>query len=122
MGMAWYSYASIRVERGERLNVGAVVLAREARYLEARLAGDAGWLQALAPEADLALIERPLQHFAAVCRGARQAAPLAGRPPSARCHWLTAPRSTIIQTSPVHVGSTTDPRATLEELLRTFVR
>ena len=69
----------------------------------------------------MTLIEPPLRHFAAVCCGACEAGPLAGLPPSARFHWLTAPRSTIVQTSPLHVGSTTDPRATLEERPRTFV-
>ena len=122
----WYSYAIIRVvprvERGECLNVGVILFAREAGYLVARTELDATRLQALAPGADVGLIERHLQTFSAICAGQAEGGPLAALPPSERFHWLTAPRSTIIQTSPVHVGTTADPEATLEELLAAFVR
>ena len=122
----WYSYAIVRVvprpERGECLNVGVVLFAREARYLGARVELDGARLRALAPDADVALIERHLGTFSAICAGAPEGGPLAALPPSERFHWLTAPRSTVIQTSPVHVGATADPRAALEELLDAFVR
>jgi hypothetical protein len=123
---AWYSYAIIRVvprvERGECLNVGVILFARERRYLDARIELDRDRLRALAPEADVDLIERHLRTFAAICAGAPEGGPLAALPPSERFHWLTAPRSTVIQPSPVHVGTTTNPRVTLEELLDCFVR
>jgi hypothetical protein len=122
----WYSYAVIRVvprvERGECLNAGVVVFAPEARYLQARVELDPARLRALAPEADVALIERHLQAFVATCSGAADGGPIAALPPSARFHWLTAPRSTVIQTSPVHVGATADPAAALEALLAAYVR
>jgi hypothetical protein len=47
---------------------------------------------------------------------------VAALPPSERFHWLTAPRSTVIQASPVHVGQTTDPAAALRELVARYVR
>ena len=123
---AWYSYAVIRVvprvERGECLNVGVVLFARELAYLEARVELDPARLRALAPDVDVTLIERHLGTFAAVCAGAPEGGPLAGLPPSERFHWLTSPRSTMIQTTPVHVGATADPIAVLEELLDAFVR
>jgi Protein of unknown function (DUF3037) len=122
----WYSYAVIRVvprvERGECLNAGVVVFAPEAKYLQGRVELDAARLRALAPEADVALIERHLQAFVATCSGAADGGPIAALPPSARFHWLTAPRSTVIQTSPVHVGATADPAAALEALLDAYVR
>ena len=122
----WYSYAIVRVvprvERGECLNVGVVLFAREARYLAARIELDAARLRALAPEVDVALIERHLATFVAICEGRPEGGPVAALPPAERFHWLTAPRSTVIQTSPVHGGATTDPAATLEELLVAFVR
>ena len=124
--IVWYSYAIIRVvprvERGECINVGVIVFAREAGYLGARIELDAARLQALAPGADVALIDRHLRSFTAICAGASEGGPLAALPPSERFHWLTAPRSTVIQTSPVHVGATGDPEAALEELLAAFVR
>ena len=122
----WYSYAVIRVvprvERGECINVGVILFARALAYLEARVELDATRLRALAPEADVELIDRHLRTFSAICAGASEGGPLAGLPPSERFHWLTAPRSTVIQTSPVHVGATADPRVALDELLAAFVR
>ena len=122
----WYSYAVIRVvprvERGECLNAGVVVFAPEARYLQARVELDPARLRALAPQADVTLIERHLQAFVAISSGAADGGPIAALPPSARFHWLTAPRSTVIQTSPVHVGATADPAAALEALLDAYVR
>ena len=122
----WYSYAIIRVvprvERGECLNVGVLLFVREAGYLAARIELDPVRVQALAPGADVALLERHLQTFSAICAGRPEGGPLAALPPSDRFHWLTAPRSTVIQTAPVHVGTTADPEATLEDLLEAFVR
>jgi hypothetical protein len=38
-----------------------------------------------------------------------------------RFRWLTAPRSTVVQTGPVHTGLTADPAAETERLLRLLV-
>ena len=122
----WYSYAIVRVvprvERGECVNVGVVLFVRERRYLAARIELDPARLLALAPDLDLALVERHLASFLAICEGGPDGRP-ASRPAAAeRFHWLTAPRSTIIQTSPAHVGRTLDPAAELERLLDAYVR
>jgi hypothetical protein len=125
-GVAWYSYAILRVvprvERGEYLNVGIILFARTRGFLEARLALDEDRLRAFAPEVDLAAIRRHLEAIRAICAGVPDAGPIAALSPSERFHWLTAPRSTVIQTSPVHVGCCRDPVAALEELLDSFVR
>jgi Protein of unknown function (DUF3037) len=122
----WYSYAIVRVvprvERGERINVGVILFAREARFLAARIELDPARLRALAPEADVGLIARHLESFVAICEGRSEGGPVAALPASDRFHWLTAPRSTVIQTSAVHGGMTADPAATLEDLLAAFVR
>jgi hypothetical protein len=123
---AWYSYAIIRVvprvERGEFVNAGVILFARELDFLDARVELDHERIRALIPNADLPLIERHLRAFQAICAGAPEGGPMAELPPSERFHWLTAPRSTVIQTSPVHVGRTDDPAAALEDLLNNFVR
>jgi hypothetical protein len=123
---AWYSYAIVklvpRVERGECLNVGVILFARTRGYLEARVELDPARLRVLAPALDLALVERHARAFRAIAEGDPTGGPLAALPPSERFHWLTAPRSTIIQTSPVHVGRTADPAIALDELLDCFVR
>ena len=122
----WYSYAIVRVvprvERGECVNVGVVLFVRERRYLAARIEVDQARLLALAPDLDLPPVERHLASFLAICQGGRDGGPLADLPPAERFHWLTAPRSTIIQTSPAHVGRTLDPAAELDRLLDAYVR
>lgn len=121
----WYSYAIIRVvprpERGEFLNVGVVLFARTARFLAARIAIDRSRLCAFAPELDLATVERHLAAFIAVCDGAPDGGPIAALPPSERFHWLTAPRSTVIQISPVHTGHTDNPQTALDNLFNALV-
>jgi hypothetical protein len=122
----WYSYAVIRivprVERGECMNAGVILFAREGAFLGTRIELDRARLEAFSPGVDVALIERHLETFLAVSAGDRSAGPIAQLPPAERFHWLTAPRSTVIQTSATHVGQADDPDATLEELLDEFVR
>jgi hypothetical protein len=122
----WYSYAIVRVvprvERGECINVGVILFARTRRFLEARIEFAPARLRALAPEVDAELIARHLATFVAIGAGSPEGGPLAALPQSERFHWLTAPRSTMIQTSPVHVGRCADPLAALEDLLNDYVR
>lgn len=121
----WISWAIIRVvprpERGECLNVGIILFARERGFLETRLALDLGRLFAIAPQVDAPAIQRHLGAVAAISAGTADGGPLAALPAAERFHWLTAPRSTIIQVSPVHTGVTADPGARLDELMRTYV-
>jgi hypothetical protein len=122
----WYSYAIVRVvprvERGECVNVGVVLFSRERRHLAASMDLDRARLRALAPDLDLALVERHLTTFLVVADGQPEGGPVADLPPAERFHWLTAPRSTIIQTSPTHVGRTSDLAAELDRLLDAYVR
>jgi hypothetical protein len=122
----WYSYAIVRVvprvERGEFVNVGVVLFSRELDFLEARLAVDDERLRSLAPGVDLPIVQRHLALFQAICEGVVEGGPIAALPKPERFHWLVAPRSTMIQTSPVHVGRSQDPERALEDLLNEFVR
>ena len=118
---AWYSYAVIqlvpRVDRGEAINVGVVLFARTLGFLQVCIVLDEPRLAVLAPDLDLPEVRRHLQAFEAVAGGSPEGGPIAALPPSERFHWLTAPRSTVIQTSPVHIGACHDPSATLSELV-----
>ena len=122
----WYSYTVVRVvprvERGEFLNVGVVLFSRERDFLDARLEVDAQRLRALAPDVDLALVERHLAMFRAIALGEPEGGPIAALPRPERFHWLVSPRSTIIQMSPVHTGRTDDPAKALQRLIETMVR
>ena len=84
------------------------------------LALDTARLAALAPDLDLVEVERALAVIPLVCRGA--AGPIGQLSQAERFHWLVAPRSAIIQTSPVHCGLCADPGVALGHLLATMVR
>ena len=122
----WYSYAVVRVvprvERGEFLNVGVVLFSRELDFLGARFEVDEGRLRSLAPAVDLARVERHLATFRAIAEGASEGGPIAALPRPDRFHWLVSPRSTMIQTSPTHMGRSPDGERALEDLLDEFVR
>ena len=121
-----YDYAVIRVvprvERGEFVNVGVVLSCKTGDFLEARIELDDNRLCALAPELDLETIRAHLAAFPTICAGGAKAGPIGQLSKRERFHWLTAPRSTMIQTSPVHTGRCTDAAAMLERLLDTMVR
>ena len=110
-----------RVDRGEQINVGALLYCPGADFLGAAIHLDADRLRALDPAVDVDLVAAGLDTIRAVCAGE----PAAGRAGSgtrgARFGWLTAPRSTVIQTSPVHGGRTTDPAAELTRLIGRLV-
>lgn len=120
-----YDYALIRVvpnvERGEFLNVGVLLFCRTRRFLGARLHLNEARALALAPDLDLAAVQQQLDSIARICEGGPQAEALGKMSQSERFHWLVSPRSTIIQTSPVHTGLCSDPAGTLDHLLKTMV-
>lgn len=121
-----YDYAIIRVvpkvEREEFVNVGVIVSCPAKSFLEARIELDERRLSALDPTVDLETIRAHLATIPAICAGGETAGPIGRLSQRERFHWLTAPRSTVIQTSPVHTGRCTDPAALLERLLNTMVR
>lgn len=124
MPVCSFEYAIVRVmpriERGECLNVGVVVSCRARRYLEARIEVDWPRLMAFAPTLDRELVADYLATLPQICAGT--AGPLAKLPQQERFHWLVAPRSTMIQLSPVHCGLCEDPAAAMEDLLDKLVR
>jgi hypothetical protein len=111
-----------RVERGEFLNVGVVLFSRELDVLDARIELDEARLASLAPNVDIELIKSHLDTFKAVADGAQAGGPIAALPRPERFYWLVSPRSTAIQTSPVHVGRSNDATAAMNALLDEFVR
>lgn len=121
-----YDYAIVRVvprvERGERMNVGVILSCPDLDYLDARIELDESRLLALDPGVDLELTRANLATIPAVCRGGADAGPIGELPKRSRFRWLVSPRSTIIQTSAVHTGRTSDPAACLERLLDKIVR
>lgn len=120
-----YDYAVIRVvphvERGEYMNVGVILFSRTCSFLGALTHIDDVRLLALAPDLDLAMVRCQLEMFTLTCAGQTEGGSIGSMSLSERFHWLVAPRSTIIQTSPVHCGLTCHPEKTLQHLLQRMV-
>ena len=121
-----YDYAILRlvpqVEREEFINVGVILSCPDRQFLGVRLSVDQERVAAFAPAVDVATVLLHLHSFEAVCRGGAGAGPIGELPARQRFLWLVAPRSTIIQTSPVHTGWLRDPEAALDKLLRQYVQ
>ena len=121
-----YDYAIIRVvpkvEREEFVNVGVIVSCPAKGFLEARIELDEQRLKALDATLDIESMRPHLGSIVAICAGGEDSGPIGQLSQRERFHWLTAPRSTIIQTSPVHTGHTTDPVSVLDHLLESSVR
>lgn len=120
-----YDYAVIRVvpkvDREEFINAGVIVSCPELSFLEARIKLNESRLLALDPSVDLDLVRQHLASIPTICRGGEGAGSIGQLPQRQRFHWLVAPRSTVIQTSPVHTGRCGDPAAALNHLLATMV-
>ena len=121
-----YDYAVVRVvpkvERAEFVNVGVIVSCPARDVLLARIEVDERRLMALDPTLDLEAVRTHLAAIPIICAGGKQAGPIGRLSQRERFHWLVAPRSTIIQTSPTHTGSACDFEAVMERLLQTMVR
>ena len=121
-----YDYAVFRVvprvEREEFVNVGVIVSCPARGFLEARIELNEQRLAAMDSTLDLESIRAHLLTIPAICAGGAQAGPIGQLSQRERFHWLVAPRSTIIQSSPVHTGYCKDPADVLERLLNTMVR
>ena len=120
-----FAYAIVRivprVERGESMNAGIVLLCRPKRFLGARVALDEARLRALDPGCDADEVRGHLAVIERIAAGDPSGGPIAALSQAERYHWLVAPSSTIIQPSEAHTGLTADPGATLEHLFATLV-
>lgn len=120
-----YAFAVLRVvphvHLGTFVNVGVVVHERTSEYLGIRVIDDARELARRIPDIDAELLARYLCACRAIGEGDATGGPVALAPSSERFHWLTAPRSDVLQASPVHEGVGDDPARALDEIFATFV-
>ncbi|HEX3131859.1 MAG TPA: DUF3037 domain-containing protein [Thermoanaerobaculia bacterium] len=121
-----FDYAVIRVvprvERGESINAGVILFCLEKDFLKAKIEVDEPRLRALWPEIDMDLVRRHLEAIPKICDGIPDAGPIGRLSLRERFHWLVAPRSTIIQISPVHAGLCDHPERAIEDLFEKAVR
>jgi hypothetical protein len=109
------------VHTGAFVNVGVVLHARSTEFLAMRAILDHDTLRKRAPDVDVELLLRYLQGYDAICRGDESAGPIALVPTSERFHWITAPRSDVLQPAPVHEGICADTVKEVEALFEEYV-
>jgi hypothetical protein len=120
-----FEYAVIRVvprvEREEFLNVGVVVYCARQRYLQTKITINKERLKAFAPDLDIEQIKEYLAAFEQICAGAPDSGPIGKLDAASRFRWLTATRSTLVQSSKIHPGLSSDLDGTLEKLHQSMV-
>ena len=121
-----YDYAIVRVvprvERGEFVNAGIILSCDIERVLQASIELDEAALLALDAGVDLDLVRSTLAAIPAICAGGADAGPIGRLSARERFHWLVSPKSTIVQTSPVHTGQCSNLQAALEHLMNRMIR
>ncbi len=111
-----YLRAVPRVELGESVNVGVLVYCQAREYLACATWLDPRRVRVLDPDADVDGLAAALAAITEVCRGGAAAGPAGRLSPGQRFRWLTAPRSTVLQPGPVHLGLCHEPGDTLRRL------
>lgn len=120
-----YEYAVIRfvprVEREEFVNVGLAMMCKRRRWMRVELLLNENRIKAMSPDADLEGLARQLQSFVDIAEGKRSAGPVASYPVEERFRWLSAVKSSVIQTSRPHPGLTADLDLTFRSLFSDLV-
>lgn len=120
-----YEYAVIRlvpkVERGEFINIGLAILCKSEAWIKMDFHLNSDLLACLCPQIDSAFIQKNLEAFKNIAHGVDEVSPIAKIDPAERFRWLTAVRSSIIQTSRPHVGLSEDLDATFDRLFKEYV-
>jgi hypothetical protein len=121
-----FDYAVIRVvprvEREEFVNTGVILFCLQRDFLAARVELDRERVRAIWPGADLEVLAEHLAAVPRICAGGEGSGPIGALSQRERFHWLVAPRSTVLQVSPVHSGLCEDPEKALEGLMDRMVR
>jgi Protein of unknown function (DUF3037) len=120
-----YEYAVIRVvpkvEREEFLNVGIILYCSKQGFLQAKYHLEKERLEVFSKTTEYEELEKYLQTWERICSGGKNAGPIGMLPIASRFRWLTATRSTIVQTSKVHPGFCSDAQETLNHLYKQLV-
>ncbi len=120
-----FEYAIVRivprVEREEFLNVGVILYCPGKKFLKAKIALNEQRLCAINGEVDLEELRKNLNSYADIAAGTTGSGPIARLDMASRFRWLTATRSTVVQSSKVHSGFCTDPETTINRLFGQMV-
>lgn len=121
-----FEYAIIRVvpkvEREEFINVGVILYCGPYKFLQTKITLNKDRIKALCQEAECEELETYIHSFERISAGGTDSGPIGALPPAERFRWLTATRSTMVQTSKVHPGLTSNPQETLDRLFDQLVK
>ena len=116
-----FEYAIIRIvpkaEREEFLNVGVILYCQQPKFLQAKFTLDETRICSFSSSVNIAELKEYLQAFERICKGGKEGGPIGELDLASRFRWLTAARSTVVQTSKVHPGLCKDPG---EELVKLY--
>ena len=120
-----FEYAVLRVvpkvEREEFLNVGVVLYCPQKKFLDTLFHLNSERIKAFSSELDIPEIGQYLQAFEKICAGTKDSGPIGKLSVADRFRWLTATRSTVVQTSKTHTGLCNDVKQTLDHLYAQLV-
>ncbi len=120
-----YEYAVIRlvpkVEREEFLNIGVILYSKRKKYLGIKYKIDENRIKSFSQEVDIPSISKYIEAWELICQGAPHGGSIGKLELSSRYRWLTATRSTIIQSSKTHIGLCKDPEKVLEAIFKRYV-
>lgn len=120
-----FEYAIIRVvpkvEREEFINVGVILYCGPLKFLSTKISLNKERIKALCQEAECEELEEYINSFERISKGGKGSGPIGELPAAERFRWLTATRSTIVQTSKVHPGLTDNPQQMLNRLFEQLV-
>ncbi len=120
-----FEYAVIRVvprvEREEFLNIGVILFCAQQKFLQTRYQLNEGRLHIFSSNFDVETLKEHLCSFERICQADKAAGPIGKLDISSRFRWLTATRSTVLQTSKVHPGLCANAMETLEKLFEQLV-
>ena len=121
-----FEYAIIRVvprvEREEFLNVGVILYCADENFLNTKCELNKEKLSVMCDDLDFDDLQKRLYAFEQICKGTEEGGPIGKLPIASRFRWLTAARSTIVQTSPVHPGLCSNALETLDKLYEELVK
>ncbi len=120
-----FEYAVVRVvpqvEREEFINVGVILYCATERYLQIRYNIDEGRIKAFSAKVSIDEVRAILGAFESICKGGADAGPIGAYSTAERFRWLTASRSTVVQTSCVHPGLCDNAERKLQKLYEEMV-
>ena len=120
-----FEYAIVRVvpkvEREEFINVGVILYCPSKKFLGCLFTLNESKLNMMNCQLDMEELKQHLNAFEKICAGDKAGGPIARLDLPSRFRWLTAIRSTVLQSSKVHPGLSPDPVRMLDHLHKQLV-